>query len=71
MSKHAWKVQLVPWDYTSPEHISRMHDQRVACGWRADEVLSWAESARKGGKWFYWVVGLSREPPIVHGRVIF
>ncbi|KAK5628528.1 hypothetical protein RRF57_004243 [Xylaria bambusicola] len=33
-----------------------MHDQRVACGWRADEVPEWVESAKRGGKMFYWVV---------------
>ncbi|ORY62967.1 uncharacterized protein BCR38DRAFT_345318 [Pseudomassariella vexata] len=49
-SKHAWKVELIPWDYTSEEHVTRMYDQRVAYGWRAVEVPSWAESAKKGGR---------------------
>ncbi|KAI1481625.1 hypothetical protein K445DRAFT_313817 [Daldinia sp. EC12] len=55
-SKHAWKVELLPWDHLSPDHVQRMYDQRVACGWRADEVQSWIESAKKGGKIFYWVL---------------
>ncbi|CAJ2513549.1 Uu.00g016680.m01.CDS01 [Anthostomella pinea] len=55
-SKHAWKVDLVPWDHSSPEHVERMYDQRVACGWRADEVASWVEYAKKGGRIFYWVL---------------
>ncbi|KAJ8129816.1 hypothetical protein O1611_g3810 [Lasiodiplodia mahajangana] len=33
-----------------------MHDQRVACGWRASEVPEWVESAKRGGKMFYWAV---------------
>ncbi|KAI1776959.1 hypothetical protein F4818DRAFT_412396 [Hypoxylon cercidicola] len=55
-SKHASKIELLPWDHKSPEHIQRMYDQRVACGWRADEVTSWVEEAKKGGKIFYWVL---------------
>ncbi|TGJ82331.1 hypothetical protein E0Z10_g6427 [Xylaria hypoxylon] len=39
-----------------------MHDQRVACGWRADEVPEWAESAKRGGKIFYWAV-LAKDVP--------
>ncbi|KAL7627673.1 hypothetical protein AAE478_001866 [Parahypoxylon ruwenzoriense] len=54
-SKHAWKIELIPWDHLSPEHVKRMYDQRVACGWRSDEVPSWVEAAKKGGKIFYWV----------------
>ncbi|KAI1405293.1 hypothetical protein F4819DRAFT_482809 [Hypoxylon fuscum] len=33
-----------------------MYDQRVACGWRFDEVPSWIEAAKKGGKIFYWAL---------------
>ena len=55
-SKHAWKVDLIPWDYTSEEHVTRLYEQRIACGWRAEDVNLWAESAGKGGKVFYWVV---------------
>ncbi|KAI1503974.1 hypothetical protein F5X99DRAFT_374043 [Biscogniauxia marginata] len=56
VSKHAWKVELIPWDHSSPEHVERMYDQRVACGWRSDEVPSWVESAKSGGKIFYWII---------------
>ncbi|KAI0106286.1 hypothetical protein GGR51DRAFT_178772 [Nemania sp. FL0031] len=55
-SKHAWKIEIIPWDHLSPKHIQRMHDQRVACGWRASEVPEWVESAKRGGKMFYWAV---------------
>ncbi|KAF2971532.1 hypothetical protein GQX73_g1934 [Xylaria multiplex] len=61
-SKHAYKIEIIPWDHLSPEHVKRMHDQRVACGWRADEVLEWAESAKRGGKTFYWAV-LAQDVP--------
>ncbi|KAI0398841.1 hypothetical protein F4802DRAFT_104194 [Xylaria palmicola] len=54
--KHAWKIDIIPWDHLSLEHITRMHDQRMACGWRASEVPEWAESAKRGGKVFYWAI---------------
>ncbi|KAI1133601.1 hypothetical protein F5Y10DRAFT_228155 [Nemania abortiva] len=55
-SKHAWKIEIIPWDHLSPKHVQRMHDQRVACGWRASEVPEWVKSAKEGGKMFYWAV---------------
>ncbi|KAI1430357.1 hypothetical protein F5Y12DRAFT_709370 [Xylaria sp. FL1777] len=55
-SKHACKIEIIPWDHLSPEHVQRMHDQRVACGWRANEVPEWVDSAKRGGKMFYWAV---------------
>ncbi|KAI0132248.1 hypothetical protein BJ170DRAFT_238180 [Xylariales sp. AK1849] len=54
-AKHAWKVELIPLDHNSEEQATRLYDQRVACGWRAEEVPSWVESAKNGGKIFYWV----------------
>ncbi|KAI1210955.1 uncharacterized protein F4807DRAFT_44407 [Annulohypoxylon truncatum] len=56
MSKHAWKIELIPWDPSSPEHVQRMYDQRIACGWRANEVPQWVDAAKKGEKIFYWAV---------------
>ncbi|KAI8956259.1 hypothetical protein F4801DRAFT_7859 [Xylaria longipes] len=55
-SKHAWKIEIIPWDHSSPEHVQRMINQRIACGWRADEVREWVESAEMGGRTFYWAV---------------
>ncbi|KAI0484739.1 hypothetical protein GGR56DRAFT_669263 [Xylariaceae sp. FL0804] len=43
-SKHAWKIDLIPWDHSSPEQVQRMVEQRLSCGWRADEVPSWTLS---------------------------
>lgn len=48
--------QLIPWDHHNAEHVERMYQQRVACGWRAEEVPDWVEDAKKGGKLFYWIV---------------
>ncbi|KAI0489892.1 hypothetical protein F4859DRAFT_171006 [Xylaria cf. heliscus] len=55
-SKHAWKIEIIPWDHSSPEHVNCMYNQRVACGWRADEVPEWVECAKRGGRMFYWAV---------------
>ncbi|KAH7031210.1 uncharacterized protein B0I36DRAFT_323423 [Microdochium trichocladiopsis] len=55
-SKHAWKVELLPWDHLDPDHVERLYVQRVACGWREEEVPQYVESAKQGGKIFYWVV---------------
>ncbi|KAI5868441.1 hypothetical protein GGS23DRAFT_30907 [Durotheca rogersii] len=55
-SNHGWKVELIPWDHQNPDHVERLYDQRVACGWRSDEVPLWVESAKKGGKIFFWIV---------------
>lgn len=53
----ASKVYLVPWDAADPAHFERMQAQRVACGWRADEVGEWADKQAAGTKVMYWVVG--------------
>lgn len=50
------KVRLVPWDPTDERQFQRMYDQRVACGWRADEVAAWKEKMLKGSKFLYWIV---------------
>ena len=55
-SKHAWKVDLIPWDHKSPEQVTRLYEQRVACGWAADHIPAFVDAASKGGKCFYWVV---------------
>lgn len=50
------KVVLVPWDPDNEEQVQRMQDQRLACGFRTDEVPAWREKHRKGVKAMYWVV---------------
>ncbi|KAI1342391.1 hypothetical protein F5Y15DRAFT_372578 [Xylariaceae sp. FL0016] len=49
-------IELIPWDHMSQEHVKRMYEQRVACGWRADEIESWVEFAKRGGRIFYWAI---------------
>ena len=49
-------VELIPWDFTSPEHLDRMHEQRVACGWAADDIASFVEFSQKGDMVYYWAV---------------
>jgi hypothetical protein len=50
------KVELILWDPKSPEHADRMLKQRVACGWRYDEVEEWQLKQIKGTKCLYWIV---------------
>lgn len=59
------KIELVPWDCESDEHVERMYQQRVSCGWRCEEVREqWVELTRAGKKTLYWVVSL----PLVCSR---
>ncbi|CZR69794.1 uncharacterized protein PAC_19694 [Phialocephala subalpina] len=50
------KVVLVPWDPDSPEHVERMVQQRLACGWNASHVPEWQKRQRKGRKNLQWVI---------------
>lgn len=57
--KRESSIELVPWDCESDEHVERMYNQRVSCGWRCDEVREqWIELTRAGKKTLYWVVSL-------------
>ncbi|ROW02295.1 hypothetical protein VSDG_02519 [Cytospora chrysosperma] len=56
MSGRNPRVELVPWDFDSEEHRARMHLQRLACGWRSEEVQKWAEQGRAATKTLYWIV---------------
>ncbi|GJC96762.1 hypothetical protein ColKHC_05588 [Colletotrichum higginsianum] len=48
-------VTLIPWDPESPDHIARMLDQRVECGWDLDQVDKWRGLQRSGFKCMYWI----------------
>lgn len=50
------RIDLIPWDFTSEEHQTRMYLQRLACGWRSDEIQQWVELGRDGAKTLYWIV---------------
>ncbi|KAI1267459.1 hypothetical protein F5Y18DRAFT_303512 [Xylariaceae sp. FL1019] len=49
-------VYLIPWDPDSQDHIDRMKLQRIACGWKVDEVDSWPQKQKKGVVGLHWVV---------------
>lgn len=35
-----------------------MYLQRLACGWRSDEIQKWVELGRAGQKTLYWIVSV-------------
>ncbi|KAI1282696.1 hypothetical protein F5Y07DRAFT_350637 [Xylaria sp. FL0933] len=50
-------VYLIPWDPDSQEHVDRMKLQRIACGWKFDQVdKSWRDRQRNGQTGLHWVV---------------
>ncbi len=54
------QVTLIPWDPDSPSHIERMIQQRIACGWKQNEVNLWRSFQKDGTMALQWVVS----PPI-------
>jgi hypothetical protein len=50
------KVDLIPWDPVDDDHYQRMYSQRIACGWREDEVALWKKEVLAGHVFFYWIV---------------
>lgn len=50
------KLDMIPWDYNSKDHVERAYLQRVACGWRSEEVPEWVEKTPKGAMNVYWLV---------------
>ena len=57
------KVRLIPWDAADVKQYQRMYDQRIACGWRHEEVPEWKDKVLAGTKFLYWVVRTSPPPP--------
>ncbi|KAI8948545.1 hypothetical protein F4801DRAFT_604347 [Xylaria longipes] len=49
-------IYLIPWDPDSQEHVDRMRLQRIACGWKVEEVEGWRDPQRKGDIGLHWVV---------------
>ncbi|RSM19185.1 hypothetical protein CDV31_001861 [Fusarium ambrosium] len=50
------QLLLVPWDPESPEHIARLIEQRVQCGWNMELVeKKWRGKQRSGHKCIYWI----------------
>ncbi|KAM5346971.1 hypothetical protein ACJ41O_009976 [Fusarium nematophilum] len=57
------KIQLVPWDPDSPEHIERLISHRVQCGWHEERVgPQWRGEQKAGEKCIYWIT-LSPDDP--------
>ena len=50
------KVMLIPWDPENAEHIGRLYNQRVACGWDSDMIEKWRGMQRVGKKAINWIV---------------
>ncbi|SPO04643.1 uncharacterized protein DNG_07328 [Cephalotrichum gorgonifer] len=62
-------VTLIPWDPESAEHSERLIEQRIACGWHADQVKgSWREAQRAGTKCIYWLE-IPKEDPNYSSRM--
>ncbi|KAI3328184.1 hypothetical protein F4824DRAFT_429428 [Ustulina deusta] len=55
-SSNAVPVYLIPWDPDSQEHVDRMKLQRIACGWKVEQVDGWKDAQRKGHAGLHWVV---------------
>lgn len=47
---------LIPWDPDSPEHVDRLVQQRIACGWKREYVENWQDQQREGKIGLHWVV---------------
>ncbi|KAH7208668.1 hypothetical protein DER44DRAFT_823308 [Fusarium oxysporum] len=56
-------VTLIPWDPNSPDHVKRMVEQRIICGWQASIVpTEWKDGHINGTKCVYWIIFPQDEP---------
>ncbi|TVY44296.1 hypothetical protein LSUB1_G001334 [Lachnellula subtilissima] len=58
----ASQVLLIPWDPTSPGHVERMVQQRIACGWSVEDVEGWRGRQEIGTLNLQWIVFEDSEP---------
>ncbi|KAL2689460.1 hypothetical protein Neosp_003514 [[Neocosmospora] mangrovei] len=50
------QLLLVPWDPESPDHVARLFEQRLQCGWNQELVeKKWRDKQRSGHKCIYWI----------------
>ncbi|CZR55211.1 uncharacterized protein PAC_05098 [Phialocephala subalpina] len=56
------QVILIPWDTTSPEHVERLVQQRIACGWDREHVDSWKARHESGSLNLQWIVLSDSDP---------
>jgi hypothetical protein len=50
------QIVLVPWDPVSAEHVERLYEQRLQCGWDKQRVEGWREKQTTGRKCIFWIV---------------
>lgn len=50
------QIALLPWDSESLEHVERLYQQRIACGWNKQAVEGWRDLQREGKIALHWVV---------------
>jgi hypothetical protein len=55
-------IVLIPWDPDSPEHAERMTQQRIACGWKEDNVKIWKDLQEEGKVGLHWIVSICTRP---------
>jgi hypothetical protein len=61
----AAQIQLIPWDPESPDHVERMTQQRIACGWKHDKIEGYRELQREGKVTLQWVVSLEMSHHVI------
>ncbi|KAF7536951.1 hypothetical protein G7054_g4115 [Neopestalotiopsis clavispora] len=49
-------ITMIPWDPDCTEHVERLRLQRIACGWKADQVDNWRELQKSGKIGMHWIV---------------
>ncbi|PVH78353.1 hypothetical protein DL98DRAFT_516832, partial [Cadophora sp. DSE1049] len=56
MASSTPQVELIPWDFTSPDHVERLVQQRIHCGWDSEAVQSWIPKQESGEFNLQWIV---------------
>ncbi|KAJ4259730.1 hypothetical protein NW762_007661 [Fusarium torreyae] len=58
------QIVLVPWDPNSSEHIERLLEQRIQCGWdKTPEIVEeWREKQTSGKKSIFWITLRADDP---------
>ncbi|CZT44459.1 uncharacterized protein RSE6_04627 [Rhynchosporium secalis] len=55
-------IDLIAWNPDSTEHVERLFQQRVACGWKSGDVEKWRGLQREGKMAIQWVVLCDNDP---------
>ncbi|KAL2066882.1 hypothetical protein VTL71DRAFT_1306 [Oculimacula yallundae] len=62
MTSSTPEVQLIPWDFASSEHVERLVQQRIACGWDSEAVEGWRSKQESGNFNLQWIVLSAADP---------